>query len=131
MVFQNPYQFSGTIMAKIAVNLATIFWSAIVLYKDGALSPFVGYSRILSIANENTVAALLIIVSIIQMIRIVRCSKPLLLGISGYALLTLFWMNVWWNIVINPGPIWPASFSSVSVIVLLSLYAFIANPKKI
>lgn len=129
-IFDNPYHYSAVIASRIAVSIATFIWSLIVLIKINALGTFVTYAIILQYIHEDVVAAFLMIISVGNIYRLVRQCRPVFIGISSYAILTLFWMYVWWGIVINPGPIWPASFSSVSVIVILSLYAFISNPKR-
>lgn len=130
MIFKNRYQFSGVIMAKLAVNIASFIWATIVLFKPDALISFKGYSGLTYYVHEDVVAGLLILISSLQFYRLVTCAKPISVGISGYAILTLFWMYVWWNILIQPGPIWPASLATVSTLVCLSIYAFVANPKR-
>lgn len=131
MLLQNPYQFSAVITAKVAVNVASLIWSTIVIYKENALaSTFIYYGNITRFLSEDIFASILLAISLIQLIRLVFRSKPIMIGGIGYAILTLFWMYIWWNIIVSIGPIQPASFSAVTVLVALSIYAFVANPRK-
>lgn len=129
-IFHNPYQYSAAILAKGAVTMSTILWSVVVLIKPNALGPFHAYDRMLELLPEDVWAIWLICVALWLLIRLVLCMRPRAIGAVGYMLLGGFWAHVWWGIVINPGPFWPASFASVSCVVVLALFAFIANPKR-
>jgi hypothetical protein len=128
-IFKNPYQYSATILAKGCVNTATILWSVVVLLKRDALSPFTSYRPMLSVMSEDYWALCLIVTSVIMLYRLVTCKPPRKIGVLAYMVLGIFWANIWWGIVIQPGPFWPAAFGSVTVVLLLSLFAFISNPK--
>jgi hypothetical protein len=125
---RNPYLLAGAVVARLAVNLATVIWATIVLAKADALTPFAGYYWLLRIAHENVWAGGLCAVALYQMYRLIIHAKPHKYGL-GYALMALFWMYVWWSIVVNPGPIWPAAFACVTTIGLVAVFAFISNPK--
>lgn len=128
-MFQNPYQYSATILSKGCVNIATILWAIVVLAKKDALAPFSGYRPMLSLMSEDYWAIVMIVTSVTMLYRLVTCKPPRKIGIIAYMLLGGFWANIWWGIVIQPGPFWPAAFGSVTVVLVLSLFAFIANPK--
>lgn len=128
-IFKNPYQYSATILAKGCVNTATVLWCAVVLFKRDALAPFGGYRPMLSLMSEDYWAAALLVTSLTMLYRLVRCCPPRKIGVLAYMTLGGFWANIWWSIVIQPGPFWPAAFGAVTVMLMLSLFAFIANPK--
>jgi len=125
---KNPYLLAGAVVARMAINLATVLWATIVLAKTDALTPFVGYYWMLQIASENTWAMTLCVVALYQAYRLVTHAKPFKYG-PGYAIMALFWMYIWWSIVVNPGPIWPAAFACVTTISILAICAFVSNPK--
>lgn len=129
-ILHNPYQYSATILAKGAVNIANICWCVVVLLKEDALSPFSSYRPMLALFPEDVWAWGLLVLSSIMLYRLVRCMQPRKLGFLAYMLVVGFWSNIWWGIVIQPGPFWPAAFASVTVVVLLALFAFISNPKR-
>lgn len=129
-MFHSPYQYSATILAKLIVNLATIIWSSVVLSKADALSPFSYYSGMTALMNEDYWATLFLLLSCIMMLRLLTCAPPVKLGLLAYLFLGGFWAYVWWGIVFREGPFWPASFASVSVVVILAVFSIIANPKR-
>lgn len=126
----NPHLLAGAVVIRFAVNLATILWAAVVLIKTDALTSFAGYYWMLQIASENTWALALCATALYQMYRLLARSRPHKYS-PGYALISLFWMYVWWSIVVNPGPLWPAAFACVTTISVLALWAFISNPIKV
>jgi len=129
-VFHNPYHYSATLLAKLSVNIATILWSVVVLLKTDALGPFYSYRVLISVMDEDYWAILMLTISSTLFYRLIRCYPPRRVGAIGYVLIGGLWSNIWWGIVIQPGPFWPAAFGSVTVILVLALFAFIANPKR-
>jgi hypothetical protein len=127
-VFTNPYFYSSTVLAKICVNLATLIWSAIVLYKPNALAT-TSYGYVLDWFNEDVVAMLYMAVSLAHFVCLLAHGRPRWYSYLGYFAMMLGWGAVWMAVLMHTGPIQPTSLSASTVIFFLSVYAFIAMPK--
>lgn len=128
-VFRHPYLYSGSVLAKACTLLATVIWSASVLWHPHALAYNPNYTHLLHlIPTEDTWAWIFLGVVAPLTWRLYSCTRPHLLNVFGYAVLTLLWCYLWWGFVISGLP-QPGALSSSTVVMLLSLYAFIANPR--
>jgi hypothetical protein len=135
----NPHQYAATVLAKLCINVATLIWSFLVLWKPGAIrlwpgADFVEHLAIGSFEGEDTFAVFLAITSIISCVRLILHAKPIPLGSVIYGILATFWMYVLFSLVIaiqlGITAMRPGQLASIIVITALALFAFIANPKK-
>lgn len=128
-VLNNPWHRCGAVVARLGVNAATLIWAIVVLLKDDALAPASYGSMLTSLAPENVWAIGFGILSSVMLYRLLARSKPNRLGIIGYAILLGAWGFVEVIIVFVQRPIQPTATATVSVIFMLALYGFVANPK--
>ena len=128
-VLRNPYYHAGVIVARLAVNVATLIWSVVVLGWENALAP-ASYGAILTnLAHENLWAAGFGILSLCSLYRLCRKSPPHPIAIVIYGALLLAWGFVEVIILFVQRPLQPTATATVSVIFALALYSFVANPK--
>lgn len=128
-VLCNPYHRCGAVVARLAVNGATLLWSIVVLIKEDALS-IVSYGPMLTrYAPENVYALFFGALSAFMLWRLIRKSKPHPIGIVGYAILLLAWGFVECVLLFVQRPIQPTATATVTVIFLLALFGFVASPK--
>lgn len=129
-VFRHPYQYTGAVIAKLAVCLATLTWSGLVLLHPNATGANPNYSHMLRLLpDEDAWAVAFGVVALGLALRILLCTRPHRIGVAGYFLLGLFWLYLWLGLVLAPR-IWPTGTAAGTVVVVLALYAFIANPKR-
>lgn len=129
-LFRHPYLYSGSVLAKACTLLGTVVWCGIVLVFPQAMSTNRNYEHMLRVLpSEDAWAIGFLVVALPLTWRLSSCARPRKLGILGYALLALLWTYLWWGTVINGQP-WPAAASASTVMMVLSLYAFIANPRE-
>lgn len=129
-VFHHPYQYSGAVIAKLSVCVATLVWAALVLLYPDATAANPNYRHMLRLLpDEDLWAWGLGAVSILLLIRIVLCTRPHRIGVAGYFILGLFWVYLWLGLVLSPR-VWPTGTAASTVVMVLALYAFIANPKR-
>ena len=129
-IFHHPYQYSGAVIAKLSVCVATLTWAALVLYYPNATISNPNYSHMLRIIpNEDVWAYTLLIIAGLLLFRILLCRPPHRVGVAGYFALGLFWTYLWLGLVFAPR-VWPTGTAASTVVVVLALYAFIANPKR-
>lgn len=133
-LLDNPYQYSGQVVAKLCVNAATAIWATVVLVKPDALRAWPGAAFTGSLYTEDVFAAVLLIVSALAIVRLFRQRRPLLLGACAYGLMLLLWLYTWTTLVIAIGngitATRPGQFAGVTVITALALFAFVSNPKR-
>lgn len=129
-IFHNPYHYCGAVIARLAVTFATAIWSVVILSKTNALGPTTYGPTLTELAPENVYGGVFLALSVGLIYRLLRPSKPHWLGIIAYALLFFKWLFILAFIYFNDGPIWPTTFSTVTVITVLALYSFVALPKK-
>lgn len=129
-VFHHPYQYSGAVIAKITVCVATLVWAGLVLRYPNATANNPNYAHMLMIVpNEDVWAAVLGTVSAMLLLRVVLCRRPHRIGVAGYFILGLFWTYLWLGLLLSP-KVWPTGTAAGTVVMVLALYAFIANPKR-
>lgn len=129
-VSHHPYQYSGAVIAKIAVCMATLVWAGLVLTYPNATASNPNYAHMLMIVpNEDVWAAVLGTVAAMLLLRVVLCRRPHRIGVAGYFILGLFWTYLWLGLLLSP-KVWPTGTAAGAVVMVLALYAFIANPKR-
>lgn len=129
-VYRNPYLYSSTVVARSSVCVATLIWSFVVLLLPNATGSNPNYRHMLDLLpNENVWAFALLAISLPMLVRLFACSPPRKIGALFYAALTLFWSFLWWGIVISP-QVWPTGMAASTVVMGLSIYAFVANPRE-
>ena len=80
---RNPYYRAGAVVARLAVNGATLIWALVVLAKDDALAVS-SYGKMLTRdIPENVFAVFFAVILAVLICRLIRKSKPNPLGIIG------------------------------------------------
>lgn len=133
-LLDNPYQYSGQVVAKLCVNLATIIWACVVLWKADALIAWPGSTALFLWFHEDALAGLLLFCAAFATMRLLLRSAPLRIGSCVYGVFLLLWLYTWATLVvaINTGVtiLRPGQLAGVSVVAALAMFAFISNPKK-
>lgn len=133
-LLDNPYQYSGQVVAKMSVNLATIIWAAVVLYKPDALVCWPGSTLFSDVLHENALACILLVLSIVSSVRLVYKSSPRKLGACVYGVFLLLWLYTFATLIITiqagVTAIRPGQLAGVTVITVLAVLAFVSNPKR-
>ena len=132
-IWNHPYHYAASIVAKLATNAATVIWAIHVLIDPTALSlgRFSYYGLMLEVAPARAWALAAILLSLFGIWRLWRKSPPIWLGAVGYAVLMLFWSYI--ALAINflmERPVPPAGAACIAVVAILSVYAFVSNPRK-
>lgn len=132
-LLSNPYHYSGAIVARLAVSVATIIWSVIVLLQTDALARWPGASVITRYIHEDAFAWFMMVISIMAIYRIVRQSKPIKLGACIYAVMALLWAYTFASLMVaihyGETILRPGQVSAILAVTVLALFAFISNPK--
>lgn len=129
-IFRHPYQYSGAVIAKLAVCVATLTWAGLVLYYPNATGNNPNYAHMLRIVPDEDVWALALgLIAVALLLRTLLCLRPHRIGVAGYFALGLFWVYLWLGLMLAPR-VWPTGTAAGTVVVVLALYAFIANPKR-
>lgn len=134
-LFDNPYHYSGQVLAKLCVNFATLIWASVVLWKKDALIKWGEPDWMASLnVPEDTVAWVLVILIIFALLRLFMRSPPKAIGACAYGVFLLIWLYTWGTLIIaihaGESTVRPGQLAGVSVITFLAMFAFIANPKK-
>jgi hypothetical protein len=133
-LLDNPYQYSGQVLAKLCVTIATVIWACVVLWKPGALVLWPGSSYFFTPAGEDLLAASMLILSLCAFLRLLFRSVPLIVGAAVYGAFLLVWLYTWATLVfaIYAGitAMRPGQLAGVTVVTALAMFAFISNPKK-
>lgn len=133
-VLDNPYHYGGQILSKLSVNIATMIWACVVIYKSDALIAWPGSASIFLWFHEDALAVTFLILSFFATIRLVFRSVPLPIGACVYGIFLLLWLYTWATLVaaIYTGDtaLRPGQLAGVSVVAGLAMFAFISNPKK-
>lgn len=133
-VLSNPHQYGAAVLAKLAVNAATVIFFAIVLWKPDALKlwPGRGYLPV-GDATENVFAIIALACATVAIARLIIKSPPALFGVIYYGATALAWLYVWATLCISIGTglvdLRPGQFAGITTVTALSLFAFISNPK--
>lgn len=129
-VLHHKHHRCGAVVARLAVNFATLIWSVVVLVKPNALAPTAYGPMLTRFASEDLYAIAFGTLSICMLYRIFRQSPPNPIGILAYGALLLAWGFVWAAIVFVADPLQPTATATVSTIFVLAFYGFVANPKR-
>lgn len=133
-LLDNPYQYSGQVVSKLCVNLATIIWACVVLYKADALIAWPGSALIFLWFHEDALAAVLLLCAFFATLRLLFRSAPLRIGSCVYGVFLLLWLYTWATLVVaistGTTAMRPGQLAGVTVVAALAMFAFISNPKK-
>lgn len=133
--FANPHYLAGSVLARLAVNAATLLWSVIVVAKrDTLTSAGSAYAWIGEYVHEDALAAAFGALALVQTIWLLSHFPPMQIrGMRlcsvGYGVMAAGWSFVLFNIILGARPIQPTSTACVSVIVALALFAFVSNAR--
>lgn len=128
-IFNNPYHPCGAVLARVAVNFATLIWSIVVLLIDDALRPTPYGLMMVSYMPEDFYAWFFLTISLVMLYRIFRQSKPHALGIIGYGILGAAWLYVDVIVIFFQRPMYPTATAWVTVGTVIAVYGFVANPR--
>ena len=128
-ILHNPYHYCGAIIARVSVNIATIIWSLVVLANKDALAPTPYGELMTRYVHEDVWAAFFLAIASLMLYRIIRKSRPHAVGIIGYLILLIAWGYVEIVMLLVQRPFFPTAVATVSVITVLALYGFVANPR--
>lgn len=132
-VFENPYHYSGAIIARLAVSFATIIWSVVVLFKQDALIRWPGSNIINNFIGENTFAGAMLFLALVAIYRLIYHAKPVKIDSCIYFLMALLWVYTFASLAMaiyyGETTLRPGQLSAILAVTVLSLFAFIANPK--
>lgn len=124
-----PYYRATVVLARLCVSLATLIWSAIIIVNPGALAASrANYVWITHYVAPQWLGWSLGTIAAGQLAWILLTLPPVRLGALGYALLTFWWGLVFYSVSFGT-PLLPTATACVAVILLLSIYAFISNPR--
>jgi hypothetical protein len=131
-IWHHPHHYAASIVSKLAVNSATVIWAVHVLLDPKAMSSgrFSYYTLMLEYLSPSAWACLATVLSFIGIYRLWAKSPPIWIGGIGYAVLMLFWSYI--AIAVNfltPRPVPPAGAAAIAIVAVLSVYAFVANPR--
>lgn len=132
-LLDNPYQYSGQVVAKMSVNIATMIWAAVVFVKPGALSAWPGIAFSDSSSGEDWLSAGLFLLATAASLRLVFKSAPLNMGACVYGVFLLIWLYTWCTLVLaivgGVTALRPGQLAGVTVVTALAVFAFVSNPK--
>lgn len=128
-IIKNRWHYCGAVIARLGVNVATLIWALVVLLNDDALA-IASYGHVATTyVSEDTYGWFFLIVSVTQLYRIVRQSKPNPIGVIGYGAMLAGWAFVDGYILFAQRPMQPTAMGCVTVVMLAAVYAFVANPR--
>lgn len=127
----HPYWGSGPLIAKTAVSLATVLWGAAVVLEHNPLDPaeFPLYMTMVWVMPANHWGVGAFLIGVTAFARLVMRKPPVPIGACGYFAMMMFWSYLAVTIFTLPLQLRPAQASAVFVIGVLSIYAFLANPR--
>lgn len=126
---RHPFYKPTVVLARGCVNLATLIWSAVVIWKPDALvDAGAAYAWVVDYVPEDLIAWALGCVAFSQMGWLLLCLPPIRFGSVGYGLLAFAWAFVWLSILLGVH-IHPTGAACVPVVVGLAFYGFISNPR--
>lgn len=131
-VFHRPHFSESSVLARVMINFATALWGIQVLWKPEALDAkrFPFYDTMLRIMNEDLWAVGALILVCVGFVRMILGSSLRWWGSVGYAAMSLFWVYMDLSYVLEyRGIVHPSSFASLTVLAVLSVYAFVSNPR--
>lgn len=127
---RNPHVYAGAVVAKVSTCVGSLIWGVLVVLFPAATSSNVNYEHMLHlIPNEDVWGAGVAGLAVGVLWRLITCKPPMKFGFVAHGLLALFWTYLWWGLVMGD-KLWPAGVSAGTVLMLLSLYGFVSNPKR-
>lgn len=133
-LLDNPYQYSGQVVAKLSVNLATMIWALVVLLKPDALARWPAPLFVDNPICENILAGALLLLTVIATIRLVYKASPRKLGACVYGIFLLLWLYTLATLLIavqtGITAARPGQLAGVAVVTILAVFAFVSNPKR-
>ena len=128
----SPYYFAGGYLSRFFVNIATLLWAAIVLYREEALNQkWSVYRGMVNIMPEDYWAWIALAATAFGMYRLCRKVRPSWWGAIGYIMQMLFWVFLASSLYTVDTPLLasPAATAAITVIALLSIHAAASNSK--
>lgn len=133
-LLDNPYQYSGQVIAKLSVNAATMMWSVVVLLKDDALARWPGNLAPARTVNEDVAALVFLVLSVIATARVVLKRPTLNMGACIYGMFLALWLYTWITLAIAVAhgitAARPGQIAGVSLVLALAIFAFVSSPKR-
>lgn len=131
-LLDNPYQYSGQVVAKLSVNLATMIWALVVLLKPDALKAWPGSFN--EVLHEDLFAGTLLLLAVVAVARLLYKTSPRKLGACVYGVFLLLWLYTLATllIAIQTGitAARPGQLAGVTIVTILAVFAFVSNPKR-
>lgn len=130
-ILANPYLYSATILARIAVLFATIVWSVLVMVDPVKIDPsrYPVYSDMVAVMPPRAWAGGGIFICAVAFARIWMHCRPHWSGPILYAAIMGFWSYLSASVFFSGTPIPPAAAACILTVALLSVFAFVSNPK--
>jgi hypothetical protein len=131
-IWRHPHHYAASIVAKLAVNTATVLWGFRVLFDPQSMHTrrFSYYDLMLEYMTAQAWGVLAICMALFGIYRLWAKARPIWIGGIGYAVLMVFWGYIAIAInILTPRPVPPAGAAAITVIAALSIYAFVANPR--
>jgi len=124
-LLQNQYYAPAGYLARFSVNLATIIWAVVVLYRDNALGPRLYiYKYMVDVMPEDYWAWAGLVAAGMGMFRLVHRDRPRWWGALGYWVLMFFWVFLVAAVFFTDmETVTPAGLGSITTIAVLSVYA--------
>lgn len=133
-MLSSPYHYSGAILARLTVSIATALWSMVVLYKEDALRTWPLSQETALHEYENAAAAAMLILCATAIGRLLAHARPVPFGACLYCAMALVWVYTLVTLITavftGVTALRPGQIGAVTVVTALSLFAFIANPKR-
>ena len=133
--FSNPHYLAGSVLARLAVNFATLIWSIVVLStRDVLISAPTAYAWVTGYVHEDLLASALGALALTQLIWLAAHWPPIRwhgapVCSLGYGTMAAAWAFALGTIIFGSRPIQPTSTACVSVVVMLALFAFVSNAR--
>lgn len=127
----NPYHYSVAVICRLAVCLATVLWSVLILIEadDLGVIRYPAHALLSSFAPLRAWAVGGLVASVPAIMGQLRYYPPHWIGALAYASQMLFWTYLSFSIFANQRPIPPGAAACVLVVAVMSIYAFVANPR--
>lgn len=127
----HPYWGSGSLIAKTAVSLASVMWGLVVLVDHSPMEPaeFPLYMTMVWAMPASHWGYGSVLLGLGTFLRLALRKPPIPIGSLAYFAMMMFWSYLAVSLWTLPLELRPAQASAVFVIGVLSVYAFLANPK--
>lgn len=133
-LLHNPHYYSGAIVARLSTAAASVLWAVVTIAVGDALRAWPITRGLMGDAIENTMAWVLLAVALTSLYRIATQATPFSLGWLIYGYMAIIWIYsaVTLYVAVYTGiiPPRPGQIGAVTVMAILALYGFVANPKR-